>query len=231
MPVSTWSSPGFDGAYQGCTLRVMDSNQIETEGDPGITLGLIFLRQFTLAFDQEADKLQIAVSRFASEGVTDGKTIVKPEPKPKPSDSRIGNGILIVVIIVLTFILIISCIWYVAKQSKSNTAERNLQAAAYGETSSNSSLIYGTETPDTRSKRSRLSTEQGVLLKSRLTTIQSEGSKSRYTTIQSEGNLGPNFVTFAPQQTDFSRTSINSGLPTIRESRNETKGINLPNTN
>ena len=127
----------------------MDSNQINAEGSPGITLGLIFLKQFTLAFDQEADQLQIAVSRYAAEGVTDGKTIVKPEPKPK--DSRIGNGILIVVIIALTFILIICCVWFVAKQNKSNTAERNLKAAAYGDDSSYSSLVYGTETPDTRS--------------------------------------------------------------------------------
>ena len=44
MPVSTWSSPGFDGDSQGCTLRVMDSNQINAEGSPGITLGLIFLK-------------------------------------------------------------------------------------------------------------------------------------------------------------------------------------------
>ena len=160
MPVTTWSSSGFDGKQNGCTLRVMDSNEFSSESNPGITLGLIFLKQFTLEFDQDADKMQIAVSRYAAEGVTDGKTVVKPvKPEPKEHDGRIGNGILIVLIIALVFILIILCVWFVAKQNRTSAAERNLQALAYGdESSTESTLIYGTETPDTRSQKSRFST-------------------------------------------------------------------------
>ena len=44
MPVTTWSSSGFDGEQNGCTLRVMDSNQFSSESNPAITLGLIFLK-------------------------------------------------------------------------------------------------------------------------------------------------------------------------------------------
>ena len=110
---------------------------------------MTFLKQFTLAFNTNAKKIQVAPSKFAAAGVAGGKTDPNPPtPTPKPSDGGggISKGTIIVLVIVsllLLFILIAVCVWYIRKKNEETERDeeidttRELLKRKYGSNTSN----------------------------------------------------------------------------------------------
>ena len=117
LPVSTWSQDGYDDNDDGCTLLVQESGDSNAVGS--ITLGLIFLEQFTLAFNSNEGKIQVAPSLNAADGIS-GSLPLGPTPDDPSSGGMSTGGIvtLVIISILLIFLLILLCVWYIRKTNR-----------------------------------------------------------------------------------------------------------------
>ena len=119
LPVSTWSQNGYDDNDEGCTLLVQESGESNSVGS--ITLGLVFLEQFTLAFNSNEGKIQVAPSLNAADGIS-GTLPLGPTPGPDdPSSGGMSTGgivTLVIISILLIFLLILLCVWYIRKTNR-----------------------------------------------------------------------------------------------------------------